>query len=269
MRKQGLWKGALSLLFLSLLLLHLGSSWESLTAEHLPPDPWLHWSLRIEKTAKDLFLAVMSRIALEDIKKNLDYDSPFDQTFRLQNDREKYEVFWESKKTGMLPGPQGTVVRARIENGETIQHYEAHYTQKTFNQKEYYKTVLRFAIVKKDGAPLRRGYAEIFKDVERQITKISSSTIEGAADILPLQMIQINLQATKTADGTIFLRKDQSDPLHIPKDQDHFCRNALGTWVSRWSREWKERCDPLFDNSIWHGFSFSSIPFSYKAFVEN
>lgn len=269
MQKQGLWKGALGLLFLFLLFLNLGNSWGSLTGENLPPDPWLAWSLRLEKTAKNLFLAVMSKIKLEDVQKNSDYDSPFDQTLTLKNEKEKYEVLWESKKTGTLPGPQSTKLKAMIENGETIQHYEAHYEQIHFNQKEYYKTILRFSILKKDGSPLRRGYAEIFKDVEKQRTKISSSTIEGAAELLPAEMMQINLQAILAADGTVFLRKDQGDPLHIPKDQDHFCRDSQGAWVSQWSREWKERCDPLFDNSIWHGFSFSSIPFNYKSFVEN
>ena len=192
---------------------------------------------------------------------NLNYDRT--ATIWRATDEGKFlkvtEVDWDSKKTGSLPGPEAAVIHS--------QNYLIHLDNLILNGQTYYRTHMQFAIGDPDKAPLRRGYVEILKDIQRQQTKISSSTMEGPANILPNQMKQINLQAIIGPAGYVYLRQDEGVPTRISKDHRDFCQNPSWAFVNQNSREWDESCAPLFDNSLWHGFSFSLLPFSYDSLL--
>ena len=176
-------------------------------------------------------------------------------------------AFWQTKKTGILPGPESLSIQASLQREDQIQNFDLRSEERHVDGNEYFRSLLKFSISTHDSKPIERGVAEIFQDVQRQQTKLSASIIEGPSDIPPKEMTQVNIQAIVGAKGYIFLREDQSDPTNIPKNQKHFCQNTQGGWVSQNSREWDENCLSLFDKSEWHGFSYDSLPYSYKPFL--
>lgn len=155
------------------------------------------------------------------------------------------QVFWESQKTGVGPGPESSLIRS--------ENYIIHSEEIIIDKNHYYRSDIKYSGVE-------RGAAQIFYDIQKQQTKVSISYMEGS--------LQENLQATIGSAGTIYLREEKRSPVEAAGDQKHLCRNPHGQWVSAGSREWDDFCEPLFDKSLWHGFSYNAIP-SFEPFLKN
>lgn len=301
-----LFRGGLISLFLFFGVCSLARADEPLTAPNTPPEKWLEWILNLEQDSQQIQNFILNAldpyhdalvqtethfpieqnflgpdnspykisIDLANIPVEPESSNAFDHMAELQRQTngqpfEKIaEVLWQSQKTGALPGPEESLIQATLQRNNEIQHFEDHAQELLINGAHYYKSQLKFAVSDSVGKPIQRGIAEIFQDVQAQRVKISTSLIEGSADLLPTQMMQLNLQAVVGPTGYIFLRQDQSDPTRVPKNQRQFCRNPQGSWVNANSREWDENCLILFDKSEWHGFSYSSLPSTYKSFLD-
>ncbi|MDO8527592.1 MAG: hypothetical protein Q7T03_07895 [Deltaproteobacteria bacterium] len=289
-------------LFSTALLATPSSSWaNSLVAPDTPPEKWIDWSLNFQTTSQNMenliarFLEaskeVLDRpgthypfvynyknthtvsIDWASIPRENELNSFYDHIAEIRKgDSGQIKmavVIWDTKKTGIHPSPQDALITISLEEGNRVRHLNLKQDEYVINGKSYYRSHLQFSNTALDGTPLQRGVAEIFEDVERQLTKISSSTIEGKADMRPDDMVQLNIQTTISSKGYIFLIGEMTDPVHVAKKQNLFCRNPSQKWVEQHSLEWDENCEPLFENKNWHGSSFSSLPNSYKSFLEN
>ena len=288
-----LWRGGLALLFLSLFINSSQSQSESTSLKTKNPQEltqFLTNLLEVPTKRQDFVLKFLDfypqdssnlaiqypferKIAGRDgaiYKVSIDFahlqygtgqNSYYDRTATIWNITNEggltriAEVDWNSKKTGNLPGPEASNIR--------FKDYSIKFEDMAVEGKLYYKTKMEFI-----SESALRGYIEILQDVEKQRTKISVSLIEGPVNILPSQMTQLNLQATIESKGYIYLRKEETVATRIASEQQHFCRNPQGDFVHKNSREWEESCKPLFDESNWHGFSFSLIPHNYEVLLK-
>ncbi|MBI5299899.1 MAG: hypothetical protein HY877_06370 [Deltaproteobacteria bacterium] len=163
------------------------------------------------------------------------------------------EVDWDSTKTGILPGPEASTLRNHSFKIDAEEINEA--------PNHFYRGLAQFNN-KIPNPGEKRGYAEFFQDLQRGSMKISTSVVEGPANLTLDQIEQHNAQAIFGLNSYIYLTVDKK----------YFCKNPQGAWVGQNSREWDESCAPLFDkppsgNGHWAGFSYNLLPSSFNSFL--